>query len=51
MTEKVVSALHALLLPQEGEEMSPVQLPLPGVGDGSSVAMATCRVMAEIRSR
>ncbi|XP_022104608.1 probable E3 ubiquitin-protein ligase HECTD4 isoform X2 [Acanthaster planci] len=51
MTERVVSALHSLLLPRKERGMSPVTVALPAVGDGSSLAMAACRVLAEIRSR
>ncbi|XP_038054835.1 probable E3 ubiquitin-protein ligase HECTD4 isoform X2 [Patiria miniata] len=51
MTERVVSALHSLLLPRNERGMSPLTVALPAVGDGSSLAMAACRVLAEIRSR
>ncbi|XP_071946536.1 probable E3 ubiquitin-protein ligase HECTD4 isoform X2 [Antedon mediterranea] len=51
MTEKVVSALHALLLPGGQGALSPLEIPLPTVGDGSSITMATCRVLAEIKTR
>ncbi|XP_071790886.1 probable E3 ubiquitin-protein ligase HECTD4 isoform X2 [Asterias amurensis] len=51
MTERVVSALHSLLLPRNERGMSPLTATLPAVGDGSCLAMASCRVLAEIRSR
>ncbi|XP_077996372.1 putative E3 ubiquitin-protein ligase HECTD4 [Glandiceps talaboti] len=51
MTEKVAAALHSLLLPIDESGLSPLQTPLPATGDGSSIAMATCRILAEIRSR
>ncbi|XP_071497133.1 probable E3 ubiquitin-protein ligase HECTD4 [Diadema antillarum] len=51
ITEKLVSALHSLLLPPEGKGACPMLVPLPAVGDGNSQAMATCRVLAEISSR
>ncbi|XP_033101041.1 probable E3 ubiquitin-protein ligase HECTD4 [Anneissia japonica] len=51
MTEKIVSALHALLLPGGQGALSPLEIPLPAIGDGSSITMATCRVLAEIKSR
>ncbi|XP_077866440.1 putative E3 ubiquitin-protein ligase HECTD4 [Saccoglossus kowalevskii] len=51
MTEKVAIALHSLLLPTNDSGLSPLQTNLPATGDGSSAAMATCRILAEIRTR
>ncbi|XP_030847057.1 probable E3 ubiquitin-protein ligase HECTD4 [Strongylocentrotus purpuratus] len=44
-------ALHSLLLPQDGQGVCPMLVPLPAEDDGNSQAMATCRVLAEISSR
>ncbi|XP_041456057.1 probable E3 ubiquitin-protein ligase HECTD4 isoform X4 [Lytechinus variegatus] len=51
ITEKLVTALHSLLLPQDGQGVCPMLVPLPAEDDGNSQAMATCRVLAEISSR
>ncbi|KAI8513246.1 putative E3 ubiquitin-protein ligase HTD4 [Branchiostoma belcheri] len=51
MTEKVIEAQKALLVPQPGQCVPAIQAPLPAGTDGSSALMAAVRVMAEIRTR
>ncbi|KAK6306389.1 hypothetical protein J4Q44_G00233140 [Coregonus suidteri] len=49
ITEKVVQAVHSMLLPQEGSLS--IHTSLPASGDGSSPVMAAVRLLAEIRTR
>ncbi|XP_076346000.1 putative E3 ubiquitin-protein ligase HECTD4 isoform X3 [Tachypleus tridentatus] len=50
LTQQVVEALHALLVPENGFP-SPLQSPVPIPTDGSSLAFTVCRAIAEIRTR
>ncbi|XP_014675681.1 PREDICTED: LOW QUALITY PROTEIN: probable E3 ubiquitin-protein ligase HECTD4 [Priapulus caudatus] len=49
ITRKVIDALLALLVGRDGR--SPLLTPLPMHGDGTSMVLATARVIAEIRTR
>ena len=50
MTEAVVMATQAILLPQE-DNISPLQQVLPVTEDGNSLSNQICRVVAELETR